>query len=151
MSLDDQLAALATMSLAQLRSEWLQIYKSAAPDAVGRSFLMLGIAHRLQEKASGGLPVASVRELDRLGRRLDQTGNLGEEPTAHLKLGTRLVREWQGRSHQVELTESGYLYRDQHYASLSQIARAITGTQWSGPRFFGLKRASDSGRPPAHG
>jgi hypothetical protein len=151
MSLDDQLAALATMSLAQLRGEWLQQYKAAAPEAVGRPLLMLGIAHRLQEKAYGKLALTIVRELERLGQRLAETGSLGEEPTARLKLGTRLVREWQGRSHQVELTEKGYLYDDRTYASLSQVARTITGAQWSGPRFFGLKRAGAAGRDAARG
>ena len=149
--LNEKMAALATMSLAQLRSEWLHAYKLAAPDAVGRPFLMLGIAHRLQEKAHGSLPVGNARELDRLGRRLDQTGNLGGDRTAHLKLGTRLVREWNGQPHQVELTEKGYLYQDQHYASLSHIAALITGTKWSGPRFFGLKRSGHAGRATTHG
>jgi hypothetical protein len=139
------------LSLAQLRGEWLQQHKAPPPETVGRPFLMLGIAHRLQEKAFGKLALSSVRELERLGRRLDETGTLGEEPTARLKLGTRLVREWQGRSHQVELTEKGYLYGDRNYASLSQVARAITGAQWSGPRFFGLKRAGEAGRGTARG
>lgn len=82
-------------------------------------------------------------------RRNGETAyRLTDEVTARFKLGTRLIREWRGEVHQVELTDRGYLYRDRYYASLSHIARLITGTQWSGPRFFGLtKTGSAHGYP----
>jgi hypothetical protein len=140
--LDDKLAALATMSLAQLRGEWLQTFRSPAPPRVAHKLLALGIAYRWQEKAYGSLPSMQARELDRLAGQLARTGDLGAAPTAALKVGTRLVREWHGVTHQVELLEDGYLYADARYGSLSQIAQKITGTKWSGPRFFGLTRRS---------
>jgi hypothetical protein len=138
--LEDKLAVLATMSLAQLRGEWLQLFRTPAPDGVAHRLLALGIAWRLQEKAQGGLSQASTRELDRLDRQLARTGDLGAEPTAALKVGTRLVREWGGATHQVELMDDGYVYGGERYGSLSQIAHKITGAKWSGPRFFGLNR-----------
>ena len=138
--LGDQLAALATMSPAQLRGEWLQQFRTPAP-AVGHRLLALAIAHRVQEKAMGGLASEHVRELARLGKRYAATGEVEADATATLKVGTRLVREWRGTPHQVLIRDDGYGYRDRVYGSLSQIARDITGTNWSGPRFFGLRSA----------
>ena len=136
--LDDRLAALATLSPAQLRGEWLQVYKSTPPP-IGPTLLALGIAHRLQEKALGALPGVHAREIARLGEKYAKTGDVGTDVAATFKVGTRLVRDWQGESHHVLICDDGYRYRHQHYRSLSQIARAITGAHWSGPRFFGLR------------
>jgi hypothetical protein len=135
--LDDKLAALATMSPAQLRGEWLQMFRVPAPP-VGHKLIALRIAHRLQEKAMGGLPAAAAREIEVMARTLGKTGEVKVKTAVALKPGTRLVREWGGATHQVLLLDKGYLYQDEHYRSLSVIARRITGTNWSGPRFFGL-------------
>ena len=143
--LDGRLAALATMSPAQLRGEWLQTFRTAAP-AVGYRLLALAIAHRLQVQARGGLSAAHAGELARLGARYARTGDVGADATATLKVGTRLVRDWGGVPHQVLIREDGFLYGDRVYRSLSQIARAITGAHWSGPRFFGLARRTSAAR-----
>jgi hypothetical protein len=145
--LDDELAALATMSPAQLRGRWLQTFKSAAPD-VGHRLLALALAHRLQVRTNGNLSSRHARELDRLASKYAKTGELDLDSAASLKVGTRLVRQWQGATHQVEIVDAGYLYQDRQYQSLSQVARAITGSNWSGPRFFGLRPA---GKGPADG
>ncbi len=140
MTVMEQLAALATMSPAQLRAEWLRLHKSPAP-AMTPDLLRRGVAYRLQEQAYGGLNPSVRRELERLGAGLDRT-----EPVAvgslHIKPGTRLVRDWGGASHHVLVEADGFLYRDQRYRSLSEVACTITGTKWSGPRFFGLTRRS---------
>ena len=136
--LEKRLAALGTMSPAELRGAWLQTFKSPAP-AVGRTLLALGIAHRLQEKVFGRLAAGYTRELARLGQRFDKTGEIGADAAAMLKAGTRLVREWQGECHHILICDDRYVYRDRQYKSLSQIAKQITGAHWSGPRFFGLK------------
>lgn len=141
--LQDKLAALATMSPAQLRGEWLQLFRVPAPP-VGHKLLALRIAYRLQEKVMGGLPASSAREIENMVRQFGRTGGLKVKAAA-LKPGTRLVREWGGATHQVLLLDKGYLYQDQHYRSLSMIARRITGTNWSGPRFFGLTGKGASG------
>jgi hypothetical protein len=139
-ALEDKLTALATMSPAQLRAEWLRVHKSAAP-AMTPDLLRRGTAYRLQEQAYGGLKPVVKRGLERLGAEMGRT-----EPVAvgslHIKAGTRLVRDWGGSSHHVLVEEGGFFYRDQRYKSLSEIACAITGTKWSGPRFFGLTRRS---------
>lgn len=142
--LDDRLAALATMSPAQLRSEWRQLFR-ATPPAIGPTLLALDIAYRLQEKVIGGLPSAYVRELARLAKQVAK-GSLSVEPAATLKVGSRLVRDWHGEPHQVLIRDDGFVYRDKLYRSLTRIARDITGSNWSGPRFFGLKSARLAGR-----
>ena len=140
-SLEDRIATLASMTSAQLRSEWRQLARTEAPN-VGRKLLALAVACRLQEKELGGLNPAIKRELTRLGAQFAKTGEIAIEPTASLKPGSRLVRNWHGKPHHVTNREEGYLYRDRVYRSLSQIAGEITGTNWSGPRFFGLTRTT---------
>jgi len=136
--LEDRLAALAMMSPAQLRGQWLQLFRSEAP-AVSASFLTRAIAHRMQENEIGKLGPSYVKELDRLAAELGRTGSISSSATSTIKPGTRLVRSWQGEDHHVLIREDGFIYNDTLYASLSQIAKLITGTSWSGPRFFGLK------------
>lgn len=138
-ALDDRLAALQTMSAAQLRAEWMRVYKAPAPPLTA-DLLARGIAWRLQEKVHGGLPPATLRELRRLKRQLDKGDTATNVYAGRIKPGTRLVRDWGGESHHVVVRDQGYTYRDQHYASLSHIARVITGAHWSGPRFFALNR-----------
>lgn len=104
--------------------------------------MLRGIAYKLQEQAYGGMPPALRRELARLAAQLERSGDLDVERQLKLKTGTRLVREWHGRTCYVTVLEQGFLFEDRCYASLSQIARHVTGTKWSGPRFFGLRQRS---------
>lgn len=136
-TLDNYLAALAAMSPALLRREWQRVCKSVPPDA-GPTFLRLGIAHKLQTRRHMDLDQSALKEIAQLGHALDRDGTLTTEPSATIKPGTRLVREWHGTTHQVLILEKGYIYRDRPYTSLTQIAWEITGARWSGPRFFGL-------------
>ncbi|WP_347271296.1 DUF2924 domain-containing protein [Rhizorhabdus histidinilytica] len=138
---DDKLAALATMSPAQLRGEWLQLFGSSAPP-VGHKLLALAIAHRLQEKAKGGLPAKLAREIETMVRQLGKGEEIKASVSATLRPGTQLVREWRGTTHRVMILDDAYLYRDERYGSLSEIARKITGAHWSGPRFFGLTKTA---------
>lgn len=136
--LEDRLAALATLSPAQLRGQWLQLFKSEAP-AQSAPFLIRAIAHRMQENELGKLGSAHAKELDRLAAELGRTGTISSSAASAIKPGTRLVRSWHGEDHHVLIQEDGFIYRDKLYRSLSEIAKLITGTSWSGPRFFGLK------------
>ena len=138
MATRDLLARLTTMSSAELRSEWLKLYKCPAPDMT-IDLLRRGLAYRLQERASGGLSPATLREIERLSRQRERTGEAVVLPATRIKPGTRLVRDWGGSSHHVVVLDQDYLYRDRRYPSLSMIACEITGAKWSGPRFFGLK------------
>ena len=138
--LREALTRLPTASRADLKAEWRRLYRSEPPARLGRELLLGAIAYRLQEDALGGLRPESQRRLRHIAGQVSR----GEEPAINhaprLKPGTRLLREWQGRTHEVLVGEAGFEWRQQHYRSLSQIARAITGTSWSGPVFFGLKQ-----------
>lgn len=124
--LDERLAALADMRPAALRQEWERAHGMPAP-RISAELLRMGIAYRLQEKMHGGLSRSSTTAL--------KTSSDRGPP---IKPRTRLVRSWGGRTVTVEVTESGFAFEDQQYSSLSAIAREVTGTNWSGPRFFGL-------------
>ena len=145
-TLVDKLTALATMSPAQLVAEWIRVHKTGAP-AMTPDLLRRGIAYRLQEQVYGSLKPSIRRELERIGRQSDRTDTVAVAGM-HIKPGTRLVRDWGGATHHVLVDEHGFTYRDQRYSSLSEIASTITGTKWSGPRFFGLK-GRRAGQPDA--
>lgn len=140
-SLHKEFEALAVMKPPELRARWREVYRSVAPD-IGPDLLRRGIAYRLQERGKGGLTGITRREIERLVKRLEQAeGALGSSTPA-LKPGTRLVRSWHDKMHQVLVLEDAFEFEGRRYVSLSQIARDITGAHWSGPRFFGLvKRA----------
>jgi len=135
-----RLAALPKKTMPELKALWQELYGRPAPP-YNRRFLESRLAYRIQELAFGGLRPETVQRLETLGEELD--GNQGprrkrsrdDRPIA----GTRLVREWQGVEHTVTVTVAGYEWQGRPYKSLSAVARAITGTQWSGPMFFGLK------------
>jgi len=112
---------------------WRKLYGAAPPLRASRSLMIRAVAYRMQERALGGLSPATRRVLEGLGEGVSTRAAPRE-----LRPGTLLVREWQGTSHQVVVTETGVIYRGQTYRSLSEVARVITGSRWSGPRFFGL-------------
>lgn len=129
--LADQLARLATLSPAELRQEWQRLYRTDTP-SLSPDLLRFGLAHRMQEKVLGALSPKATRALNRIAA--------GKEPTASpAKAGTQLVRSWNGRTISVETLDNGFLFEERTYASLSAIAREVTGAHWSGPRFFGLR------------
>jgi len=137
--LDKDLTALVTMSPAQLRERWEQAGCGVVP-SVPASLLRRLLAQRLQEKRHGALPLMVVRELERIA-----VPPIGEAETRRrdiaLTPGTRLIREWNGKTISVEVTgEGSFVWEDRCYRSLSEIARLVTGAHWSGPRFFGLTR-----------
>jgi hypothetical protein len=130
------LAALATMSRAQLVDHWMEDGASAAPKLPAPLLRRL-LAYRLQERQLGGLPATVVRELKRAG-----CGNAipSRRQAVPLTPGARLIREWNGQTITVEVRADGFWWKGQTWRSLSQIARTVTGAHWSGPRFFGLTR-----------
>jgi hypothetical protein len=133
--LADQLAALSQMSTAQLRLEWQCVHGEPAPAAFSIDLLARGIAWTLQAKVHGGLGAVAARQL---GEGKNENKGRMSRRSAVLHPGTRLARDWHGRTHHVLVTDDGYHYRDRRYRSLTAIAREITGAAWSGPRFFGL-------------
>ena len=137
--LREALARLPTASRADLQAEWRRLYRAEPPARLGRELLIATIAYRLQEEVLGGLRPESQRRLRKIAGQVSRGAEPALTAAPRLKPGTRLLREWQGRTHEVLVGEDGFVWRQQHYRSLSQIARAITGTSWSGPVFFGLK------------
>jgi len=128
-----ELAALAELDRTALLERWRMAFGRDAPPRLSRTLMEKAIAYDLQVKAFGGLPARTRRALRAAGKA-DGRSSLSSLPSR----GTRLVREWHGTRHEVEVLEDGYLWRGARCRSLSAIARAITGTKWSGPRFFGL-------------
>jgi hypothetical protein len=128
-----ELAALAELNRPALLQRWRMAFGRDAPPRLSRALMEKAIAYDLQVKAFGGLSSRTRRAL-RAAAKADGKSTLSNLPSR----GTRLVREWHGALHEVEVLDDGYLWRGTRHRSLSAIARAITGTKWSGPRFFGL-------------
>lgn len=132
------LDALAAMDLAQMRTLWSSRLERPYPPNLRSPEIFRGLlGYRLRERHHGGLPVAVRKEL----RRVEAKSKAGktDDLVPHLNIGVRLEREWQGTLHEIDVVDGGFRHRDVVYQSLSEVARAITGTRWSGPRFFGLK------------
>lgn len=150
-SIEEQIEALEGMSPSELRSRWRETFRSPAP-AVSSGILARAIAYRIQERAHGGLPRSAQKEIERLSRRLQRTGSVTDVHEVTLKTGTRLIRSWNGTTFNVLVCDDGFQFDGRQYASLTHIAREITGTNWSGPRFFGLKKRKPlAPRVPARG
>ena len=130
--IDSEIARLATLSSKALREEWHRLTKSAVP-RVSPSMMRLALAWELQARAHGGLSRETQRTLDQLAAAKTRTSSV--QP------GMRLVREWAGKAHVVTIGADKVIrWDDRDWRSLSEVARAITGTRWSGPAFFGLKK-----------
>jgi hypothetical protein len=126
----EEVRALAGLDLAALRRVWRERI-GPAPAMRSPDMLRLLLAWRIQVKAFGDLDAKIRRELRR--------SKPSPRPVGELPLGSSIVREWQGREHEVIAIEDGFAYGGARYRSLSEIARAITGVRWNGPRFFGLR------------
>lgn len=133
-SLDEEIASLRRSSRKQLTNRWRKLYKAAPPVASTPDLLARGIAWRLQERSLGGLSSKALTILSSGDERPRQRSS----PKVTLRPGNRLVRRWRGRTYVVDVTEAGLIYEGARHSSLSVIAGKITGTRWSGPKFFGL-------------
>ena len=127
-----EIARLETLSPAELRVRWIAVTDSVVP-RVSPKLLRLALAWELQAAAFGGLSRETTRALDQSARGLTKT--------APVEADMRLMREWQGQLHIVTVGEDKVIrWNGRPWRSLSEVARAITGTRWSGPAFFGLKK-----------
>ena len=128
-----EIAGLCGLARADLIERWIELHGSPPMKTMTEALLARGIAFEMQVRQIGGLTAAERKALGALAR-----GRSNPSPGA-LKAGTRLYRSWRGVTQEVLVLEGGYGWRGKSYASLSEVARAITGTRWSGPRFFGLQ------------
>jgi hypothetical protein len=138
-SISQRLASLPILGKPGLCELWRQLFKKGSPAAIRKDLMLRIVAHRLQEQEFGGLNDASCRRLRQMASALEANPNAVVSTKPPVKPGTRLVRQWKEQVHVVEVETEGYEYRGTRYESLSEIARLITGTRWSGPLFFGLK------------
>lgn len=138
-SVESQLALIGTLSRATLVERWTAAYGRPPPKGISRRLLEYAAAYHLQVRAYGGLKPAIKRELQRLGNLLKGPARPKPPPNGKtLDAGSRLLREWHGRTYTVDVLDSGFMWDGRRYGSLSEIARSITGARWSGPKFFGL-------------
>ena len=138
--LGDWLQSLGAMSLEDLRAEWRKRFLGEVPAIQSRDVLRRLIAWRVQANLFGGFSPETVGALRRLMADHKAGKPLVTREASRLTPGTVLTRIWKGRSHTVTVEDTGFIYEEKTYPSLSEIARRITGTRWSGPRLFGLEK-----------
>ena len=148
-AVEDELDRLATMPIVQLRVRYGQVFRTDPPKAFGPDLLRRSIAHRIQEKAYGGLSRSAQRLLDQMVKAYAAKPNGKIVLPRRIKPGSVLVREWNGKSHRVMVLADGFGYDGGTYGNLSEIAVRITGTRWNGPRFFGLRTKRQDTDEPA--
>jgi len=114
------------------------------PAKASRQLLIYCLAYRMQQNAYGGLSVTARQRLRAMARSLAPAPGRAKPAALRLAPGTRLIRQWREQRHEVTVLEQGFAYRGHYYGSLSAIARLISGTHCSGPRFFGLRPAAQA-------
>ena len=137
--LAQELKDLETRGDDELKHRWRSLYGTKPPQKIHRSLLIAGVAHRMQENALGALKSSVRRHLMQAASNPATPRPSSHYPSLRPRAGTVLVRDWGGVTHQAKVLEDGILFRSKRYKSLSEIARVITGSRWSGPLFFGLK------------
>ena len=149
-AVEAELERLPAMPIADLRKRYRDLLRTEPPKAFGPDLLRRSIAHRLQEKAYGGLTPPARRLLDQLVRAATAKPNGRLELPRRIKPGSELVRSWNGRTYRIVVLETGFAYNGKTFPNLSEIATAITGTRWNGPRFFGLRNSKVTGGGDGH-
>jgi len=137
--IEAELELLPKLSAKQLDERWRELFGTVRPPRLYGPLLIGVLAYRLQEKAFGGLKPATRRLLRQVAGLPAERRSLDRLIQPRLKAGAVLLREWHGTTQRVTVLESGYEYHGQRFNSLSEIARRITGSRWSGPLFFGLR------------
>ena len=138
MEFEREISKLPTLPRTELVERWVALYRTPPPKGLGHRLLVQAIGYKMQARRYGGLKPA-------VGRRLQKLCDAPANPEhglpgtpSRLQPGTRLVREWNGHTHVVDVVDKGFIWNGDRHRSLSAIARAITGARWSGPRFFGV-------------
>ncbi len=136
--IEKEIASLPKMPRTQLVDRWRELCGANPPPQISRDLMTRTIAYKIQERAHGGLDRKTKRKLQILARTLETDGRLPLSSGPDLKPGAKLVREWHGKTYRVAVLEEGFEFDGKQYRSLSKIAQDITGSHWSGRRFFGL-------------
>ena len=148
-TLEAEIGRLPALSLLELRNRWKTLFGHPAPKSLRRNFLARAVAYQMQVAAYGGLSVATkrrLREIANAAKNGDANATLG---SGRIKRGTQMIRQWQNTTHTVTAVAEGFEWNGRTYKSLSAVANAITGTNWNGFAFFGIKRAPSSNKNAA--
>jgi DUF2924 family protein len=148
-TIPQRLASLKSASIAELKLQWRAYYGSNPPLRISRELLTRAVAYRIQEQVRGGLRTSTRRLLIRLANDVRSGRPLRPEPNEAAPVGTVLMREWHGVTHEVRVLERGVLYNRKRYRSLTEVAQLITNAHWNGPQFFGLRGRRN--REASHG
>lgn len=139
-TISDRIAALPAMNKAQLLVVWGENFHQPPPPTLRKELMVPILAYRIQEKEYGGLSHSARSKLRQIAKGLRTNKQSEVSYKSNLKSGIRPIRSWGGEVHEVSISGAGYEYRGRQFKSLSDIAREITGTRWSGPLFFGTKK-----------
>ena len=133
-----ELEALESKTHAELKAQYQTITGDAPPKRIGQTLLKLAVAYEIQRKDHKALAARAHRKLAKLANAEDLSVAI-DRPKRAMRPGGRLVREWHGKTYEVYVADNGFFMDGKRYKSLSSVARTITGAQWNGPRFFGLR------------
>jgi plastocyanin len=148
-ALEAEIGRLPNLSLLELRNRWKTLFGRPAPKSLRRTFLARAVAYQLQVEAYGGLSVATKRRLREIAIAV-RNGDANAIPgSSRIKPGTQMIRQWQNATHTVTALADGFEWNGRTYKSLSAVANAITGTNWNGFSFFGIKRAPSGNKNAA--
>ena len=134
-----RLASLRSSSITELKQQWRALHNSEPPYRISRELLTRAVAYRIQEQVYGGLKPSVRRLLLQVADDSRSGRPLRLEPATPAAVGSVLMREWHGVTHEVRVLERGVLYRRKRYRSLTEVAKLITGAHWNGRQFFGLR------------
>ncbi len=146
-AIERQLSGIRDLTTAQLNDVWRERFDTEPPAIRSREVLLRLLAWRLQSETFGGFDAPTELKLREIAKALERDGSYEPKIRRGLSPGVVLTREWKGVAHKVTVTAGGFQHQDKVYRSLSDIARTITGTRWSGPRFFGLEQKTAKETP----
>ncbi|MDD3150657.1 MAG: DUF2924 domain-containing protein [Candidatus Gastranaerophilales bacterium] len=140
---------LQDLSREELIKKWQKLFKNKPPKSARKEFLIKNLTWQIQVKKYGGYSAQTIKHLEKLANKISKSKSIGDIDIKAVKIfskleikaGTKLIREYQGKKHEVTALEKGFEYQNNKYKSLSAIANEITGTRWNGKVFFGLKKA----------
>lgn len=140
-AISERVAALPGMDRARLCVLWKENFGDSPPPHLRKELMVPILAYRIQEREYGGLSHAARKRLKEIAQSLESRKRSRPDSSPTMDTGSRLIRSWHGEVYEVSVTAAGFEYRGRQYSSLSRIAGEITGTRWSGPLFFGAKKA----------
>ncbi len=148
-ALEAEIARLPDLGHDELRQRWKLLFGRPAPKSLRRKFMARAVAYQMQVAAYGGLSAATKRRLREIAIAISNGDRTGVFRGVQIKPGTQLIRQWQNTTHTVMVLDDGFALNGRTYKSLSAIAKAITGTNWNGYAFFGIKRAARANKAAA--